>query len=352
MNKRIIFVIISLLIIAACDPSYKMEFPDLAEEKYNSLSLEEKFEVYKKVSGYIDTPDYVYQGIAKEGEKAIPLILEFIEHPNNNSLKKIDTIYLLGYMHDSYFDLKGTGVEEFLQQKIKEEESSSKSDKHILESYKNILESIQAVKTSQKIVLLAPAFGDNPAIYTDDESIIKYVELVKEKIMQDTGMSLEELNDRFNIIGYVKGNKFVGRFSADNIDSKAVAISFVAKVDWIEVRDYFEFDFLDDEGNEVSLDKIKQEVEVPFYFNVKKLKSRDEIEKIIAKANPELEILPQFQEQSFYGNYDRAVIDSFDKEILINVAGEIDKAKNQCISGTVNLLTGEIKLEDTACLIY
>jgi len=61
--KRAVFLIIMLLsFIIACDPSYKTEMPDLNKDWYDDLSLEEKFEVFKKVSGYIDTPDYVEDG--------------------------------------------------------------------------------------------------------------------------------------------------------------------------------------------------------------------------------------------------------------------------------------------------
>ncbi len=341
MNKRVILVIISLLIITACDPSYKMEFPDLTEEKYNSLTLEERFEIYKNASLYIGNPPFLREDIAKEGEKVIPLILDYAQ--SSAPVDKKSRVIQLLMDVNKYFQLRNTEVEKFLLEKVKDSSDPN------LRDYKFVL---RIIRPEIENDMINPAFGDNPAIYTDDTSIIKYVKLVKENIMQETGIKAEELHNNFNIIGYVKEKKFVGKFPTQDIDDKTLAISFVAKVDWIEVRDYFEFAFLDDEGNEVSLEKIKQEVKVPFYFNVKKLKSRVEIEKIIAKINPKLEIMPQFQEQSFYGNYDGAIIDSFNKEILINVGGEINKAKNQCIAGTVNLLTGETKVENTACLIY
>jgi|SRR3989344_6031897 len=339
--KRAVFLIIMLLsFIIACDPSYKTEMPDLNKDWYDDLSLEEKFEVFKKVSGYIDTPDYVEDGIAKEGKNAVPLVLNYIDslHP---STKKIDAIYLLAQIN-KYYNIKGTEVEKFLEQKIMIEK-----DKDILASYKSILESIQAVETSQKIFLLAPAFGDNPAIYTDDESIIKYVELVKDTIMQETGMSLEELNNRFNIVGYVKGERFMGRFPTQDIDNKTLAISFVANVDWIDVRDYLEFAFLDVEGNEISLEKIKQEVKVPFYLKINKLKSRVEIEAVLKKTNLNLKIIT-YSEPEHY----QVILDYINKKIYAGVSGIINEKNNQCILGKVDLITGNLSLNNVACIVY
>ncbi|MBI5066181.1 hypothetical protein HZA97_08150 [Candidatus Woesearchaeota archaeon] len=353
MDIKISILLLSLLLLAvACDPSYKTEMPNLNEENYNTLSLEEQFAVFEKVSGYIDTPDYVNIGIAKKGEKAVPLILKFIEN-SDVSAKKIDAIYLLSEIHKNYFDLKRTKAEEFLNQKIKNEESSLKKDKYILESYKDVLKKIQAERPEELTpVILSPGNERIPAFYSDDKDLIKYVELIKEKIMQETGMNSEELDDRFSIVGYTKGEQLVGAYPIYPKDNKTLAISFVAKIDWVEFRDLLEFNFLDNKDNKLSLEEIKQQIKVPFYFSIKELKPKSEIEKIVVKANSKLEIMLPPIEAPSYNRNNNIRIDFLNKEILLDVYGKKDEKKNQCLFGQVNLLTGDIVVREIACIVY
>lgn len=336
--RNLIFVLL-LVFIISCDPSYKIEVSDLSEEEYNDLSFEEKFKVFEKVSGYIDTPDYVSEGIAKEGEKAISFILGFL-NGDAPITKKIDMIYLLVDIHKQYYDLKGTYVEGFLRQKILEE-SSSKRDKYLLDVYIDALEKVQKEIVKDVIpVMLTPGFDDIPAFYSDDEDMTSYVSLIKEKIMQETGINQKDLDANFSIKGYAKGEKIV--LGIMPIDHRTVILSFVAKIDWVKIQDDFLFNFLDEKGNKLSLEEIKQQINVPFYFKIKKLKPESEIKEIVAKTNPKLNaiIKPDYVRINF-----------LDEEVLLEVSGVINETKNQCISGTINLVNGKINVNKEACMI-
>lgn len=337
MNKMKIFIIIlSLLLLAiACDPSYKMEFPNLTEENYNNLSLEEKFQIFINASQYIDTPPYVYENIAKEGEKVIPLILSYIESSAPVD-KKGDVISLLVDVN-KYFDLKNTKVEAFL---LKKAENNSDPN---LGSYKFVLRMIRP--EIEKDVIITQIIGNTPAFYSNDEDIIDYVALIKEKIMQETGIKQKELDNRFSIVGYAKGEK-----SSNGVlplDNRTVIISFVTKIDWINFNDRIEFYFLNDYGTKISLEEIKQQIKVPFYFNINKLKPRSEIEKIVTAKDPRLELVILKPDNKY-----NIRIDELSKQILLTVFGTIDKKQNKCIAGEINAITGDISVKNQPCVIY
>ncbi|MBI4918967.1 hypothetical protein HY837_03490 [archaeon] len=341
MNCINITIILSfLLLIVACDPSYRMEFPDLTEEKYNHLPLEEKFEVYINASWYIDMPHFIYENIAKEGEKVVPLIVAYIESSASIE-QKGRAIDLLAEVN-KYSNLKSTSVEAFL---LKKAQNSSDPN---LGSYNYALRMIRPEIEEELVV--TPGFENVPGFYTYDKDVTKYADLIKEKIMQETGMTQKELDDRFSIVGYTKGEKIFQEFPVYPKDNKTLAIGFVSRIDWVEVYDYFEFYFLDDKGNELPVEEVKQQIKVPFYFNIKKLKSRAEVEEMVAKTNSYLKKI-NIPLEAPNPNHNYININYLNKEILLDVSGIKDEKKNQCLAGTINLLNEDIRVNNVPCFV-
>ena len=213
-------------------------------------------------------------------------------------------------------------------------------------------ESPNPTEENPNSIMLTPKIGNIPAFYTEDEAIIKYVQSIKQKIISETKISSQELDARFSIVGYAKGEIMAdGAGGVIPVDNKTISISFVAKVDWIELHDYLDFEFLDDQGNELSLEQIMPQIEVPFYFKIKQLKPRSEIETIVAKAHPKLEFVIPPLEEPYYNDYNKIRINFFNNNIGLDVYGTINEEKNQCIGGTVSLITGDITIGEGLCVI-
>ena len=343
-----VYVCISLLAVLflafTCDPSYTTEVPDLTEESFTNLSLEEKFEIYKKVAGYLDTPDYVEESIAREGERAIPLIITYLESKPPGT-KEIDALFLFNDIDESYFELSDTPAEEFLKRKIREEESSSEGDKITLDSYQYVLEQIRAERSATATpdqVLLTPGFGEIGPRYTEDADLAQYVAVIKEKIRTETGMTQDELDARFAITAYAKGEEKVYG-GLPPLDNTTVRIMFVAKIDWVEEKEEISFPFIDVQGKRLSLEEIRRAIEVPFYFKITALKPQSEIERIVTAAHPKLKVV---------ASTNNVRNNPVSKGITLDVFGAIDEEKNQCVEGSVNLVTGAMgDVREIACQV-
>ncbi len=340
MKIKFFIITLSLLLLAfTCEPSYEMEFPGLTEEKYNNLHLEERFQIFINASWYVANPPFIYESVAKEGEKAIPLILEYIE--SSAPVEKKSRVIQLLIDVNKYYNLKNTKVEDFLLKKAENESDPN------LKDYKFVLRIIRP--EIEEGTVITPGQGGIPAFYSNDEDIINYAAIIKEKIMQETGITQKELDERFSVVGYAKGEEN-SKWTIP-LDNRTVIMRFVAKIDWIEVSDRLQFYFLDNNSNKLSSEEIKKQIQAPFYFKIKKLKSLSEIEKIVTKTHPKLELKIPPLEAPFFSGYNYIQVNPAEEEVFLAVSGIISKEKNQCVAGTVDLVTGEILVKNTICEI-